>query len=61
MGEIPPLIQTKLLRVLQDQRFMRLGGTREILSRFRLVAATNRDLWKEVREGRFREDLLSSP
>ena len=54
----PPLIQTKLLRVLQDQRFMRLGGTREILSRFRLVAATNRDLWKEVREGRFREDLL---
>ncbi|WP_370790695.1 sigma 54-interacting transcriptional regulator [Bilophila wadsworthia] len=58
VGEIPPLIQTKLLRVLQDQRFMRLGGTREILSRFRLVAATNRDLWKEVREGRFREDLL---
>ena len=33
VGEIPPLIQTKLLRVLQDQRFMRLGGTREILSR----------------------------
>lgn len=58
VGEIPPLIQTKLLRVLQDQRFMRLGGTREILSRFRLVAATNRDLWKEVKEGRFREDLL---
>lgn len=58
VGEIPPLIQTKLLRVLQEQRFMRLGGTREILSRFRLVAATNRNLWQEVREGRFREDLL---
>ena len=44
VGEIPPLIQTKLLRVLQDQRFMRLGGTREILSRFRLVAATTRSV-----------------
>lgn len=58
IGEISPLIQTKLLRVLQERRFMRVGGTQEIYSHFRLVAATNRDLWQEVREGRFREDLL---
>ena len=37
---------------------MRVGGTAEIKSRFRLIAATNRDLWKEVREKRFRQDLL---
>ena len=58
IGEMSPLIQTKLLRVLQEQRFMRVGGTAEIKSRFRLIAATNRDLWKEVREKRFRQDLL---
>lgn len=58
IGEMSPLIQTKLLRVLQEQRFMRVGGTVEITSRFRLIAATNRDLWKEVRESRFRQDLL---
>ena len=58
IGEMSPLIQTKLLRVLQEQRFMRVGGTAEISSRFRLIAATNRDLWKEVREKRFRQDLL---
>lgn len=57
-GDIPPGIQTKLLRVLQEQRFMRVGGTREIQSRFRLIAATNKDLRREVHEGRFREDLL---
>lgn len=57
IGEMSPLIQTKLLRVLQEQRFMRVGGTAEIKSRFRLIAATNRDLWKEVREKRFRQDL----
>lgn len=43
---------------MQERRFMRVGGTQEIYSHFRLVAATNRDLWQEVREGRFREDLL---
>lgn len=58
IGEISPLIQTKLLRVLQEKRFMRVGGTHEIASHFRLVVATNRDIWKEVLEGRFRQDLL---
>ena len=58
IGEMSPLVQTKLLRVLQERRFMRVGGTRELHSRFRLIAATNRDLWQEVRERRFRQDLL---
>lgn len=58
IGEMSPLVQTKLLRVLQDRRFMRVGGTRELHSRFRLIAATNRDLWREARERRFRQDLF---
>lgn len=53
VGEIPPLIQTKLLRVLQDQRFMRLGGTREILSRFR---ARGRDQPRSVERSQGRGD-----
>ncbi len=57
VGEIPSSLQVKLLRVLQDQHFVRVGGIRQCRSNFRLVAATNRDLAKEVREGRFREDL----
>lgn len=55
---MPLSMQVKLLRVLQNQRFMRVGGTAEIISRFRLVAATNRDLRDEVAKGRFREDLF---
>lgn len=58
VGDIPLAIQVKLLRVLQEQQFMRVGGTREIHSRFRLIAATNKDLWEEVEKGMFREDLL---
>ena len=58
VGDIPPAIQTKLLRVLQEQRFIRVGGTREIYSSFRLITATNKNLWQEVQEGRFREDLF---
>ena len=57
VGEMDPLLQVKLLRVLQEHRFMRVGGTKEIHSSFRLIAATNRDLPRAVREGTFREDL----
>lgn len=57
VGEIPLSFQAKLLRVLQTHKFMRVGGTRFITSHFRLVAATNRDLRKEVQKGNFREDL----
>jgi DNA-binding NtrC family response regulator len=50
--------QAKILRVLQDRRFMHLGGIQEIQVDVRILAATNVDLRKEVREGRFREDLF---
>src|SRR6478752_910777 len=50
--------QAKILRVLQDRRFMHLGGIQEIQVDVRIIAATNVDLRKEVREGRFREDLF---
>ena len=57
IGEIPLGLQPKLLRVLQDQEFERLGSTRTLKVDFRLIAATNRDLLQEVRERRFRSDL----
>ena len=57
VGDIPPELQPKLLRVLQEQEFERLGGTRTIKVDVRLVAATHRDLAQMVSEGRFREDL----
>lgn len=56
-GDIPAPMQIKLLRVFQDHRFMRVGGEEERYSDFRLICATNKDLWAEVRRGRFREDL----
>jgi formate hydrogenlyase transcriptional activator len=58
VGEIPLELQPKLLRVLQDQEFERLGGTRTIKVSIRLVAATNRDLEKAVAERDFRSDLF---
>ena len=57
VGDIPPELQPKLLRVLQEQEFERLGSTRTIQVDVRLVAATNRDLAQMVAEGRFRSDL----
>ncbi len=57
IGEIPLSMQAKLLRVLQERRFERVGGTLTIETDVRLVAATNRDLLKLAKEGRFREDL----
>ena len=57
IGELPLALQAKLLRVLQEKTFERLGGIREIRAEVRIVAATNRDLEIEIREKRFREDL----
>ena len=57
IGELKPELQAKLLRVLQDRRFERVGGNRTIEVDVRWVAATNRDLDALVREGAFREDL----
>jgi two-component system, NtrC family, response regulator len=57
IGELPPPIQVKLLRFLQEQRFQRVGGRQEIQIDARVVAATNVDLKTAVAEGKFREDL----
>ncbi len=57
VGELPLELQTKLLRVLQDGSFERVGGTRTIRVKVRLISATNRDLARAVRQGSFREDL----
>lgn len=57
IGDMPLLLQPKLLRVLEEQKFYRLGGTTEISTDVRIIAATNQDLTKLVRQGRFREDL----
>jgi DNA-binding NtrC family response regulator len=57
VGDLSPATQAKLLRVLQDQEFHRLGGTRVLRTDARIVAATNQDLAQRIREGRFRQDL----
>jgi DNA-binding NtrC family response regulator len=57
IGELHIMMQAKLLRVLQERKFYRLGGVREHKTNFRLIAATNRDLSKEVDNHNFREDL----
>ena len=57
IGELAPALQVKLLRVLQEREFERIGGTRPIKVDIRLIAATNRDLEESVRAGEFRQDL----
>jgi DNA-binding NtrC family response regulator len=57
IGDVPPATQVKLLRVLQEREFERLGGTRTIKVDVRLIAATNRDLRAALEQGTFREDL----
>ena len=58
IAEIPLSLQVKLLRVLQEREFERVGGNKTIRVDVRLIASTNRDLQEEVRHGRFREDLF---
>lgn len=58
IGDMPLEMQAKLLRVLQEKRVQRLGGTREIPLDARIIATTNRDLAEEAERGRFRQDLL---
>ncbi len=57
IGELPLMLQVKLLRVLQEEEIVRIGGAETIPVRARIIAATNKDLEKEVREGAFRRDL----
>lgn len=57
VGEMPLDMQVKLLRVLQEQKFYRIGGEKEINIDFRIIAATNRNLSELVKEGKFRDDL----
>ncbi len=58
IGEIPLLLQSKLLRVLQEKQFERVGGSKTMDVDVRIVSASNRDLKEEVAQGRFREDLF---
>jgi Nif-specific regulatory protein len=57
IGELTPAVQAKLLRVLQERQYQRVGGTTTLEADIRLIAATNRDLERAVADGRFREDL----
>ncbi len=58
IGDVSPLFQTKILRVIQEGEFMRIGGTHQIKVDVRIISATNRDLLKEIGSGKFREDLF---
>jgi Nif-specific regulatory protein len=58
IGDISPAVQVRLLRVLQEKRFERVGGTESISVNIRVIAATGQDLEQQIEEGRFREDLF---
>jgi two-component system response regulator PilR (NtrC family) len=58
IGEMSPMLQVKILRVLQERKFRRVGGNEEVEADIRIIAATNRDLAKMVADGQFREDLF---
>ena len=58
IGDMPPNLQSKILRILQEQEFYRIGGNRTIKVDVRIIASTNKNLEKMVREGTFREDLF---
>jgi DNA-binding NtrC family response regulator len=58
VGDISPAIQAKLLRLVEERTFNRVGGREDLAVNLRLITATNRDLREEVRQGRFREDLF---
>jgi two-component system, NtrC family, response regulator AtoC len=57
IGDMHPTTQAKILRVLQEQTFNRIGGQKVIKTDVRIIAATNKDLWQEIENGRFRPDL----
>jgi two-component system nitrogen regulation response regulator GlnG len=58
IGDMPPGLQTRLLRVLQDGKFYRVGGHEQVETNVRIIAATNQDLESRVKDGKFREDLF---
>jgi DNA-binding NtrC family response regulator len=58
VGDMSPALQTKILRVLQEQEFERIGGLKTIKVNVRVIAATHRDLENEIKKGKFREDLF---
>jgi transcriptional regulator with GAF, ATPase, and Fis domain len=58
IGDMPAALQAKLLRFLEERKFRRVGGTRELTVDVRVIAATNRDIEQAINEGRFRRDLL---
>ncbi len=58
IGDMPPALQTRLLRVLQDGKFYRVGGHEQVETNVRIIAATNQNLESRVKDGKFREDLF---